>query len=1137
MRFFKFNFFLVAFVFIYTINTLGQCSINFTTVPTIGEGCDVLGVQFTSTISGTTIGTPSWNFGDGSPIFNGKNPLHNYTTGSKDTTYTVTLSVTCVDGSTISKNGTIKVFAKPTATFDVVNNQICTFSDTLKVINVSNKINNLQYKWDFGDNETSTLQYPKHVFTVSGNYIVTLEVTNANGCKNRTQKSIVAKPAPNPQFMLDKFIGCEPLTVVATNTTENDTSFLNTNFEWRSSNGNILSNIINPSFYFATSGVKEIELIVTNSLGCTFSTSANILVKESPKIINTNIPNSPICYNSPLQLNVVTSPQNATIIWRETSNTLINDTLNKSTTLTFKDGGLQTLTASLKFNGCIIDTSFNLTVFPKPNLELFYSPTELCEENDINLTASPTDLQSYIFKNNGININSNKFEATASSAKLINLITLNAIDNSGCAVNTELKIEAKQKPKIQIVTNAVNDSLCINESINITVLPTGLTKYNFIIDGISVKNDTSNSYTSPPVSSPISVNIIAEKLGCYDTNTLKTIYTKLPIAPPNLNCIESTFSTITYSFNQIIGASNYEISLDSGLTYTTLSKITNQYIATGLTPNTNYSAMVRITVPSQNPCDSLIISAPITCKTIPCEKLDFHISPTISRLCESGDVRINLDSIISPSGTYNIYWNGVKSQDKFFELKKLGYDQSPYTIIVNLEDTTRSAECKMISKTSKIFVDEQPNESDFYFSYEVNSDCNPTKNIKLGIVSPNPTYKYTFIKNDTIGNSTTYIPPTSVLLNYEQPDSLVFLKIESPNFGCKTFIKKEITAQNPDDPIKIVSIDSLINTQFDSISCLTTTNFWKYNLHSTINSSSNLNILKYFPELDNYKLTRISIHNENDKKDSIVYSNSKYYVIDSVLKFKKDLNFSKVVSKYTFYDSITYYNANSCPIAYSKGNNVTIETPEDCNSIDYKYCTNRSSTISINDVVDLSCLKPLGSGKFYFSKKPEGYTLIDSITVKRNLDTNSTILYIKNKVYKCYQSSVPVCSFTCDSVIYIPNTITPNGDGKNDNWEIKHAPENISIRIYNRWEQLVFSSDEYKNNFEGVSNDGQLLTDGVYFYEIKLNGESHLLDPIRNSGKEAKSFEEILNKDYSINSYECNPHKYDLMKGKLLIQR
>jgi len=73
--------------------------------------------------------------------------------------------------------------------------------------------------------------------------------------------------------------------------------------------------------------------------------------------------------------------------------------------------------------------------------------------------------------------------------------------------------------------------------------------------------------------------------------------------------------------------------------------------------------------------------------------------------------------------------------------------------------------------------------------------------------------------------------------------------------------------------------------------------------------------------------------------------------------------------------------------------------------------------------------------------------------------------------------------------IIIPQFISPNGDGKNDTWIIQNLelyPDN-KVWVYNRWGNLVFSSEPYENDWDGtytgLGKTGPLPA-STYFYLI-----------------------------------------------------
>ena len=81
-------------------------------------------------------------------------------------------------------------------------------------------------------------------------------------------------------------------------------------------------------------------------------------------------------------------------------------------------------------------------------------------------------------------------------------------------------------------------------------------------------------------------------------------------------------------------------------------------------------------------------------------------------------------------------------------------------------------------------------------------------------------------------------------------------------------------------------------------------------------------------------------------------------------------------------------------------------------------------------------------------------------------------------------SSNAACVDNCPLYI-LPNVITPNGDDWNDFFLPKdyRFVDSLSITIFNRWGQQVYSGNEVEINWDGVDqNTGKPLSPGAYFY-------------------------------------------------------
>jgi gliding motility-associated-like protein len=72
--------------------------------------------------------------------------------------------------------------------------------------------------------------------------------------------------------------------------------------------------------------------------------------------------------------------------------------------------------------------------------------------------------------------------------------------------------------------------------------------------------------------------------------------------------------------------------------------------------------------------------------------------------------------------------------------------------------------------------------------------------------------------------------------------------------------------------------------------------------------------------------------------------------------------------------------------------------------------------------------------------------------------------------------------------LLVPNGFSPNGDNNNDLFVIPGIEKiNNEVIIFNRWGIELYHTDNYQNNWNGISNDGSTLPDDTYFYIIKLN--------------------------------------------------
>jgi gliding motility-associated-like protein len=71
---------------------------------------------------------------------------------------------------------------------------------------------------------------------------------------------------------------------------------------------------------------------------------------------------------------------------------------------------------------------------------------------------------------------------------------------------------------------------------------------------------------------------------------------------------------------------------------------------------------------------------------------------------------------------------------------------------------------------------------------------------------------------------------------------------------------------------------------------------------------------------------------------------------------------------------------------------------------------------------------------------------------------------------------------------FVPNLVTPNGDGENDTFVVPCVAEypGSKLAVFNRWGNMIFETNNYNNDWDGSYN-GQPLPDGTYFFQLTLN--------------------------------------------------
>lgn len=240
----------------------------------------------------------TWDFGDGNTSTE-HNPVHKYSTpGIYTVKYTLITNIGCI--STV-KEKQVVVTGIPVAKFGYSNplclNQEVIFTDTSTV---SSPGIIKFWHWNFGDGNTTdatTNANQLHVYTVTGPKTVSLQIETASGCQSAVlNKAFTINPTPAVDFSMPAKV-CLPYDVASFTDASTIADGTEAGFSWKWKFGELLSgandssNIKNPSHLYSGAGPFNVTLAVTSASGCVGDSTklfSNVFVKATAGVtVNT----------------------------------------------------------------------------------------------------------------------------------------------------------------------------------------------------------------------------------------------------------------------------------------------------------------------------------------------------------------------------------------------------------------------------------------------------------------------------------------------------------------------------------------------------------------------------------------------------------------------------------------------------------------------------------------------------------------------------------------------------------------------------------------------------------------------------------------------------------------------------------
>jgi len=212
----------------------------------------------------------------------------------------------------------------------------------------------------------------------------------------------------------------------------------------------------------------------------------------------------------------------------------------------------------------------------------------------------------------------------------------------------------------------------------------------------------------------------------------------------------------------------------------------------------------------------------------------------------------------------------------------------------------------------------------------------------------------------------------------------------------------------------------------------------------------------------------------------IIREDMGWNAVGSVLNYKKlfydDYSANDVDNQSYNYKVYMVYNSFNMDTTRPV-HSILLNSNGNCDSVfftwnSYNGWTNPEYYIFLK--VDTGWLKinqlPITDTSFcgYFDTIQTGNNIFKVMTTN-GIDTS------ESNYTSCFQPEPPF--------INVPNVMTPNGDGVNDNFKINYINlyDSRKLVIFNRWGTIVYQSEDYQNDWDGGN-----VSDGVYFYVLEL---------------------------------------------------
>ena len=1072
------------------------------------ERGNVFAIDYQGAISSGSI-SKLWSFGDGVSSTTADDTTKSYSTfGSYPVRLELVSGFDCRD----TTEQILTVHAQPKAQFTIDDSLECFRDHEIVAINKSTLAQGAVQSrtWTTDGKDYLNIDTLNQVYPSANDYTIQLTIESDQGCFDSLTKAVTIYPMPVAQFITDTTRLCERGNVFAIDY-QGAISSGSISKLWSFGDGVSSTTADDTTKSYSTFGSYPVRLELVSGFDCRDTTEQILTVHAQPKAQFT-IDDSLECFRDHeiVAINKSTLAQGAvqSRTWTTDGKDYLNiDTLNQ----VYPSANDYTIQLTIESDqGCFDSLTKAVTIYPMPVAQFITDTTRLCERGNVFAidyqgaisSGSISKLWSF-----GDGVSSTTADDTTKSYSTFGSypVRLELVSGFDCRDTTEQILTVHAQPKAQFT---IDDSLeCFRDheivAINKSTLAQGAVQSRtWTTDGKDYLNiDTLNQVYPSANDYTIQLTIESDQ-GCFDSLTKAVTIYPMPVAQfitdTTRLCERGNVFAIDYQGAISSGSISKLWSFGDGVSSTTADDTTKSYSTFGSYPvrlelvsgfDCRDTTEQILTVHAQ-PKAQFTIDDSLECfrdhEIVAINKSTLAQGAVQSRTWTTdGKDYLNIDTLnqVYPSANDYTIQLTIESDQGCFDSLTKAVTIYPMPVAQFITDTTRLCErgnvfaidyqgaisSGSISKlwsfgdgVSSTTADDTTKSYSTFGSYPVRLelvsgfDCRDTTE-QILTVHAQPKAQFTIddslecfrdheivaINKSTLAQgavqSRTWTTDGKDYLNIDTlnqvypsaNDYTIQLTIESDQ-GCFDSLTKAVTiypmpvAQFTTDDVclgKLTSFENLSNFAFGTMS-----SYWSFGDGNTSNEESPFH--KY-SSTDSFDVTLV-VSTEQDCTDTIEYKKIAviHQVPSAAFDYKKIKSWKKE-TQFLFSDSSIGADFLRWKIdGFSESNE------------DY----------------------------FQFIFQDSG---------------SKEVTLIATNEFSCSDTTSKTISVFPDLIYYIPNAITPNGDGLNDVFNVVGLgyADMYNLKIHNRWGELLFESNKISEGWDGRFM-GEIVQSGVYIYIV-----------------------------------------------------